>query len=323
MGNEMVQDEKNPKVLVLLSAYNGETFIGSQLDSLLCQTQENVDIVVRDDGSADGTRTILASYQEKHDNITVISGENVGVAHSFWYLLQYAVQQRDYAYFALCDQDDYWEREKIAVAVDWLEKSDGTMPCMYCSNLKITDAELNVIGLMRDDIPEAHNKAKSLVESFATGCTMVFNRQLLELATAKPVKKLVLHDLWLFQSCMFLGRIYYDPHAHILYRQHQKNEIGAKFTRMQRLRSKMKSIRLFFDEQQRFREIEAINLLDAYQDSLSETDRQLIDIVASYRHRLHYRLGWAFGLLPASRNIRMTKLVDNFFLKIRILLGKV
>ena len=53
------------KLIVLLSAYNGETYIREQLDSLLAQTLRNVDILVRDDGSTDGTREILAKYAQR------------------------------------------------------------------------------------------------------------------------------------------------------------------------------------------------------------------------------------------------------------------
>ena len=48
------------KVQILLSAYNGEKYIRTQLDSILAQTWENLEILVRDDGSADQTLEILA-----------------------------------------------------------------------------------------------------------------------------------------------------------------------------------------------------------------------------------------------------------------------
>ena len=43
------------KVTVILPAYNGEKYIGAQIESLLNQTWDNLDIVIRDDGSGDGT----------------------------------------------------------------------------------------------------------------------------------------------------------------------------------------------------------------------------------------------------------------------------
>jgi rhamnosyltransferase len=319
-----MQDHPQSEVLVLLSAYNGETFIGQQLDSILHQSYQGIDIVIRDDGSTDHTNTILAEYKKRYDNITIITGENLGCARSFWKLFEYAkTKGKDYSYYALCDQDDFWLEDKIAVAVDYLKKNQASSetPLLYCSNLTTTDANLNITGSMRTALPEVENKAQSLVESFATGCTMVFNRKLLTLATSYQVEHLAVHDLWLFHTCMFLGKIHYDPKAYILYRQHGNNAIGSKTTFFQRLRSKFKSFKTL--GRQHFREEEAKELLQAYGSLLSAEDRHLLTILATYRHCLRYRIGWLFGILPEAKGMRMSNFKDNFFLKIRILIGKV
>lgn len=310
------------RVLILLSTYDGEEYVAEQIDSLLCQSYKSIDIVIRDDGSKDGTLTILSNYEQKHHCITVIRGDNVGCARSFWNLLVYAKTQSGiYDYFAFCDQDDYWLDDKISIAVEHIEKYDHDGACLYCSNLTYTDANLNKMGQKYTALPNTGDKAKSLVESFGTGCTMVFNKALLELATSHHVQRLHLHDLWMFHTSMFLGKIIYDPLPHILYRQHGKNEIGAKSTFSQRLYSKMKSLRTLSN--QHFREIEAQELLNAYKCYLSPADIQLISFVAGYRTRILYRLCWFLNIRPAPKGLSMTRTVDNFFLKIRILLGKV
>ena len=319
-----MQEHFTSDVLIMLSSYNGEAYIRQQLDSILSQTYQGLDIVVRDDGSTDNTCVILSEYEKKYDNITVIYGENIGCAMSFWKLLEYAVHKRSiYSYYAFCDQDDYWMEQKIASAVDKLKKEalSEKKAMLYCSNLKIADRKLNIIGSMRNNLPEVNNKAKSLVESFATGCTMVFNRQLLELATYYQVQHLAVHDLWIFHTCMFLGKIVYDPNAYILYRQHGNNAIGSKTSLSQRLQSKLKSIKNIGN--QHFREEEAKELIRAYSSQLSSEDLRLISILATYRHRLFYRIGWLLSILPETKGMRMTSRKDNFFLKIRILFGKV
>lgn len=310
------------RVLILLSTYDGEKYIAEQIDSLLCQSYKSIDVAIRDDGSKDGTLAILSDYEQKHNCITVIRGENVGCARSFWNLLLYAKDQNGtYDYFAFCDQDDYWLNDKIAIAIEHLEQGNYDGASLYCSNLTCTDAQLNKVGLKRNDLPDLENKVKSLVESFATGCTMVFNKALLDLATSHHVQRLHLHDLWMFHTCMFLGKIIYDPLPHILYRQHGKNEIGSKSTFSQSLRSKLKSFRTLSN--QHFREIEAQELLKAYKQYLSPADIQLISFVAGYRQHILHRLCWFLNMRPAPKGLSMTHIVDNFFLKIRILLGKV
>ena len=51
-------------VLILMSTYNGEKYLKTQIDSLLAQKNVNVSIVVRDDGSTDGTVSILNEYKK-------------------------------------------------------------------------------------------------------------------------------------------------------------------------------------------------------------------------------------------------------------------
>lgn len=75
-------------VQVLLSTYNGETYLKQQLDSILNQKNVAVKLFVRDDGSSDGTVDILRAYAALHDNICYLCGENCGVVASFFRLFE-------------------------------------------------------------------------------------------------------------------------------------------------------------------------------------------------------------------------------------------
>lgn len=57
--------EHKKNVLVLMSTYNGEVYLREQIDSILCQSDCNVSLLVRDDGSTDRTVDILNEYQKK------------------------------------------------------------------------------------------------------------------------------------------------------------------------------------------------------------------------------------------------------------------
>ena len=54
----MMEDLREPSILVLVAAYNGERYIGEQLDSILAQTVKGIRILVSDDCSTDGTAQI-------------------------------------------------------------------------------------------------------------------------------------------------------------------------------------------------------------------------------------------------------------------------
>lgn len=72
----------NENIQVLMSTYNGEKYLRNQIDSILSQENVNVSILVRDDGSEDGTLKILEDYESK-GQIKLIKGQNCGFIRSF------------------------------------------------------------------------------------------------------------------------------------------------------------------------------------------------------------------------------------------------
>ena len=107
-------------VQVLLSTYNGEAYLKEQLDSILNQKNVAVKLFVRDDGSSDGTVDILRAYAALHDNICYLCGENCGVVASFFRLFE--LSDPDVDFYALSDQDDVWDEDKLSIACQKLEQ---------------------------------------------------------------------------------------------------------------------------------------------------------------------------------------------------------
>ena len=213
-----------PSILVLLSTYNGEKYIEEQINSILTQKNVLVHCLIRDDGSSDGTLEIIKNICKNKKNVEIIEGKNYGVVDSFNKLLLEAVN-RPFDFFAFSDQDDVWETEKLSKALRHLKVSDK--PMVYCSNLKVVDAELKFIKNMRNENCQFSKKTE-LVQNIATGCTMVFNRSSAQYYIKGVDKKIEMHDYWLGLIGMFLGELYYDNASFILYRQHSTNVIGAK-----------------------------------------------------------------------------------------------
>ena len=112
-----------PKIIILLSTYNGEDYLAQQLDSLLKQTYSNFIIIIRDDASNDSTEQIINHYVERNQGkIHKLSGinSNVGPSSSFGLLIKYAIKEKialgiSRLYMMLCDQDDIWIEEKLKI----------------------------------------------------------------------------------------------------------------------------------------------------------------------------------------------------------------
>jgi hypothetical protein len=139
-------------------------------------------------------------------------------------------------YIAFADQDDVWHPEKLAWQLACLGEaqraSSPDTPIAVHSDLEVVDAQLRPIhrsflryqGLWH----ETDRPLRTLVvQNFVTGCTLLINRPLLELAVPIPPAALV-HDWWLALCAAAAGRLEFVPQPTVRYRQHAGNTIGAK-----------------------------------------------------------------------------------------------
>ena len=129
-------DMTTPKVNILLSTFNGEPFLGEQLDSLQSQDYPNFEIYVRDDGSTDDTVSLLQEYQVKYPNIKLVTGKNVGYIRNFYELVHSCGGDKNELY-AFCDQDDVWEPQKISRSVAMIQASLDPSMTVYFSRMKL------------------------------------------------------------------------------------------------------------------------------------------------------------------------------------------
>ena len=218
-----------PKVCVLMSTYNGEKFLKQQLVSILNQQGVAVELHIRDDGSQDSTVDILNEFSSEYGNIIFYRGEkNLGPCGSFFELMS---TEYDADYYALSDQDDIWDNDKLLCAVNKLKSLPSDKPALYHSNLKIVDMNENIIR-----ISHAHPKVSGaeysyFAESLVTGCTAVYNKVLAKIISDVKPKKFSMHDTWLYMTASIFGSVIYDFEPHINYRQHSGNVIGARKSR--------------------------------------------------------------------------------------------
>jgi glycosyltransferase involved in cell wall biosynthesis len=306
------------KVLILLSTYNGENYLEEQLNSLSIQEGVEIHYLIRDDGSTDSTQDILKAFSSRNSAVELIFGKNIGCINSFSELLKLAGNYtQSFDYFAFCDQDDIWLKNKLFVAIQKLKKMSSNKPAMYCSNLYLIDEKGSNIGEMHKRGNVTFSKGRSLVESIATGCTVVFNKKVVETFLQYEPIYMTMHDLWVYHMCAFLGEVFYDDEPYILYRQHSNNVIGSKATLISRWKNRIKSFKTLSG--QNYRESEAKEILRLYNESLLSQDREIVEIVAYYKKNLFSRL--KFLLPPKKSDLNMSKFELNIWLKIRILLG--
>lgn len=100
-----------PRVSVIIPAFNAEAFIGETLDSVLAQTYPNLEVIVSDDGSTDGTRERVAAYGPR---VTYVYGKNSGGVSS---PRNAGVRASRGSLLAFIDADDLMEPGRIEAEV--------------------------------------------------------------------------------------------------------------------------------------------------------------------------------------------------------------
>lgn len=216
-----------PTVYVMMSTYNGEKYIREQLDSILAQAHVNITLAIRDDGSTDKTIDILREYSDRYSCISLVCGENLGYAGSFWTLLLTA--PCTYDYYAFSDQDDMWEPDKTAAAIYALRQSDNPVS-LYASALQVTDDKLNI--LYKNDFPGLTiSLGSATTRPRLSGCTMVFGKGLLELCRTYDIIKgegsCLSHDVAVYLTCLACGgRVMFSKKSYIRLRRHEQTVTG-------------------------------------------------------------------------------------------------
>lgn len=94
-----------PKVSIIVPVYNVEKYIERCLNSLVNQTLKDIEIIIVNDGSADGSKGIIQKYLNKYKNIVYLEKENGGLSSARNYGIPYAKGE----YIGFVDSDDYVE----------------------------------------------------------------------------------------------------------------------------------------------------------------------------------------------------------------------
>jgi len=280
------------------------------MGSLLDQDYPNVEILVRDDGSTDETINVLQEYSTL-SNVKIFHGQHIGAVRSFFKLLELSSSQA--AYFAFCDQDDIWKKDKISHAIEMLSAQKNHRPLLYCGRLKIVDEHLSFRGLSK--VPSrGPSFENALVENVAGGCTAVFNAHVRDLIAGSIPCSALMHDWWLYLVVSAFGKIVFDKEPKILYRLHPNNLMGIKMSftsawsdRIQRFR-KNRNLHLIYEQVVEFRKI--------YGSYLDDRTKRIIDEFTSQRRSFTDRIKYAF-LGGAYRQ----SMIDNLIFKFLIALN--
>lgn len=230
------------RIAVLLASFQGAAYIQAQLDSILAQTVPDLQIIISDDGSTDGTRQILEKYKKYYPDQIVLKhrvkkGEFAdhdsrvpSAAMNFFWLMS----QTDADYVLLSDQDDVWDSQKVEKLLKRMKEIETPRrPVLVYSDMEVVDADLWQISpsffSYSHVSPRRTRFSQILVENPVTGGSLMMNRPLLRLARQLPWA-CYMHDWWIALCASCFGTISCVREPLSMYRQHNGNLLGARKT---------------------------------------------------------------------------------------------
>lgn len=114
---------KSINISVVMPVYNACSFLRDSIDSVLCQTYADFELILIDDCSTDNSYEIMCEYQQKDSRIRVFQNErNMGVS----YTRNFGVEKAQFDYIALIDSDDMWSADKLQKQVSLLSTYPDT-----------------------------------------------------------------------------------------------------------------------------------------------------------------------------------------------------
>jgi glycosyltransferase involved in cell wall biosynthesis len=207
----------DPLVSIALCTYNGERFLPKQLDSLLAQTYAPIEVIAVDDRSDDETWKILSDYAAKDDRLHIYQNENnLGHGANF----EKAIKLCKGDYVAICDQDDIWEKGKIALMV-----TSAANHIMVYHDSDFVDEHDHRIGNQTlgsmNRMYQGDSCLPVILANSIHGHTILFDSRLKD--HIFPFKPGVSHDWAIAFAAFNTGQVKYLDQVLVHYRQHQSS----------------------------------------------------------------------------------------------------
>ena len=211
----------SPKVSVCMITYGHEKYIREAIDGVFMQeTNFEIELIIADDASPDGTKEIIASICKNHPKGNSIKyfrqDSNIGMMPNF----VFALTKSEGEYVAVCEGDDYWiDSLKLQKQVDFLDAHKSYSSCF--TDVKILK---NKITSETGALKEKHKKDSDAISVFYNlwipTLTFVYRRSAL-LEFPPQFKKVNNGDLFLFYLLAQKGAIKYLDFISGVYRQHE------------------------------------------------------------------------------------------------------
>ncbi|MFH2106767.1 MAG: sugar nucleotide-binding protein [Candidatus Micrarchaeota archaeon] len=212
------------KVSVIMPCYNQVNYIRESVDSVLNQTYKNIELILIDNVSTDGTKEVIQEYEKKDRRVKAIyHKENMGYGGS----INDGFANATGKYIALTSSDDIWYLEKLDIQV--LQLISFNDSDLVHSDADIIDGKGKKTGTIRKLYRLDTSKASGNVFDYLTTknicctSTVLFRKECLKTYGEFDPELRFAHDWWFYIKLSQKHKFYYCPERLVAYRVHSTN----------------------------------------------------------------------------------------------------
>ncbi len=230
---------KKPAVSVIVPNFNHAQYLPRRLDSIFSQTAKDIEVIILDDASNDGSMEVINKYAQRLDVRVLRNEENSGSPFKQW-LKGIDLAQADIIWIA--ESDDASEpafletllpafsdpEVKLAYADSHVIDENGTVTgnyinCEYLTSLSATKWRKGYKTLATDEINDGLGVKNTILNASA----VLFRKFKLTDESANTLRNMRIAGDWYFIiNAIKNGKVYYDNSRLNYHRRHQNSVIG-------------------------------------------------------------------------------------------------
>lgn len=178
--------DQRPVFSVVIPTYNRSAFLSQAIKSVLCQTFQEFEVVVVDDGSTDNTARIVRSFCDHRLRYFFKENEERSIARN------YGVERCSGEYVNFLDSDDYFYPHHLQLAYDSLKERSFPELLHFGYEYRNCDGTVRMAEVM----PGPELNKKLIFENSLTGACLFIKRHVLEGLTFIPHRDAVISEDW-------------------------------------------------------------------------------------------------------------------------------
>jgi glycosyltransferase involved in cell wall biosynthesis len=220
-------EDEPPAISVVMAAFNAERFIGEAIASVLTQTFDDLELIVVDDASSDGTGDVIAHFAERDGRVRMLRNErNLGTGVS----LNRGIAAARANLIGRLDADDICFPERFERQVEAMRQDPDLV--VSGTYLQYINADGDILGVSEAGPSSDRQFARMRERGYPTmvmGGTALMRRDAFEKAGGFDPEFKSAEDLDLFSRMAHFGKVVAIPEPLLLYRIHRGSLVLATF----------------------------------------------------------------------------------------------